>query len=152
LTPYLISQPSEEPRLRLFCFHHAGGGASIFSGWPSVLGRLADVLPVQLPGRERRIREPRITDRAILVDELEHHLGPYLRRPYVFYGHSMGGLIAYDLAQQLLAPGCGTAGPGRTMTTGRKTVTPPAASPRPCPRPCPCPRARPRPPGRTAGS
>jgi surfactin synthase thioesterase subunit len=105
LTPYLISQPSEEPRLRLFCFHHAGGGASIFSGWPPVLGRVADVLPVQLPGREKRIREPRITDRAILIDELERNLGPYLRRPYVFYGHSMGGLIAYDFAQQLLVHG-----------------------------------------------
>jgi surfactin synthase thioesterase subunit len=105
ITPYLSSQPSEEPRLRLFCFHHAGGGASIFGGWPPVLSRLADVLPVQLPGREKRIREPRITDRAILIDELEHHLGPFLRRPYVFYGHSMGGLIAYGLAQQLLAHG-----------------------------------------------
>jgi surfactin synthase thioesterase subunit len=42
---------------------------------------------------------------AILTAELEHHLGPFLRPPYVFYGHSMGGLVAYKLTRLLLASG-----------------------------------------------
>jgi len=105
ITPYLSSRPATEPRLRVFCFHHAGGSASVFGGWQTILGRSAEVLPVQLPGREKRIREPRITEMTVLTAELERHLGPFLRRPYVFYGHSMGALIAYNLTRLLLADG-----------------------------------------------
>jgi surfactin synthase thioesterase subunit len=96
-TPYLTARPGRGTSLRLFCFHHAGGGASVFGDWQRVLGPSVTVLPVQLPGRERRIREPRFTDLVALTPELAGHLDPYLGEPYVFYGHSMGALVAWDL-------------------------------------------------------
>lgn len=98
-TPYLNSLPDPSATLRLFCFHHAGGGASIFADWQSALGPKIAVLPVQLPGRERRIRDPRITDMAALAAELDEHLGPHMDAPYVLYGHSMGGLVAWNLTR-----------------------------------------------------
>lgn len=97
-TAYLVARPDAAARLRLFCFHHAGGGASVFADWQLALGNAVAVLPVQLPGRERRVREPRVTDMAVLVEELDRHLDPFLQVPYVFYGHSMGALIAYNLS------------------------------------------------------
>ncbi|MEU6284542.1 thioesterase domain-containing protein [Streptomyces sp. NPDC047028] len=84
----------------LVCFHHAGAGISCFAPWQGVVGDAAEVVPVLLPGRETRIREARITDPGELVAELEGLLGPLLEdRPYLLYGHSLGGLVAYTFAR-----------------------------------------------------
>lgn len=91
--------------LRLLCFHHAGGTASPFTTWQARLGPSVAVLPVQLPGREHRAKEPRLHDYGRLLDELDDELGMHLTEPYALYGHSMGGLIAYGLAQRRRAQG-----------------------------------------------
>lgn len=96
-TPYLATAPNRTAPLRLYCFHHAGGSASVFADWQAALGPDVAVQPVQLPGRERRVGEPRCTDLARLVPELDQHLDPYLDQPYAFYGHSMGALVAWQL-------------------------------------------------------
>ena len=98
MTPYLDLVPGESGVPRLFCFHHAGGGASVFAGWRSALASHFDVFPVQLPGREGRASEAPFRSLDALVADLDVHLGPYLREPYLFYGHSMGALVAYRLA------------------------------------------------------
>ncbi|MET7477725.1 alpha/beta fold hydrolase [Streptomyces sp. NPDC005648] len=90
----------DEPGLRLFCFPYAGGGASAYRRWQrglDVHGAGARVLPVQLPGREGRINEPRFTDLHALVADLDEQLDDELSHPHLFYGHSMGALIAYAL-------------------------------------------------------
>jgi surfactin synthase thioesterase subunit len=98
-TAYLpFPAAAESARTKLFCFHHAGGTASTFRTWQRALGPAVAVLPVQLPGRERRAAEPRFTDLAALVADLDDHLDPVLDRPYAFYGHSMGAAVAYRLA------------------------------------------------------
>ncbi|WP_158288153.1 thioesterase domain-containing protein [Streptomyces sp. ICBB 8177] len=83
----------------LFCFHHAGAGVSCFAPWQNVLGDAAEVVPVLLPGRETRVREARITDPEQLLVELDELIGPLLDRPYLLYGHSLGGLVAYTFAR-----------------------------------------------------
>ncbi|GLF95629.1 thioesterase II family protein [Streptomyces yaizuensis] len=92
-------------RLRMFCFPYAGGGASAYAGWQRRLGAAVDVQPVQLPGREGRMADPRFTDLRALVDDLDEQLGPALEGPHVLYGHSMGALIAFALAQRRHARG-----------------------------------------------
>ncbi|MER6917170.1 alpha/beta fold hydrolase [Streptomyces sp. NPDC000594] len=87
-------------RLRLFCFPYAGGGASAYAGWQRRLGATVEVQPVQLPGREGRMAEPRFTDLRALVADIDEQLGPALEGPHVLYGHSMGALIAFALAQR----------------------------------------------------
>lgn len=101
--------------MKLFCFHHAGGGISAFSGWQRALGQAADVVPVRLPGRDRTGRSPRYTDMASLVRALADDLGPQLQGPHLFYGHSMGALVAYRLIQERLARG---ARPPRRLLVG----------------------------------
>ena len=105
MTDWLDIAPHPADRLRLFCFHHAGGGASAFRGWRDALGPDIAVYPVQLPGREARIREPRITDLATAIAALDEAIGPWLEAPYALYGHSMGALLAYTLAGHRLARG-----------------------------------------------
>lgn len=110
---YLAAPPPEDGRLRLFCFHHAGGGATAYASWQQELGPDVVVLPVQLPGRETRVREPRITDMAELTGVLNRVLGPALRAPFAFYGHSMGAAVAYRLT--LLRQRRGEPLPGRLL-------------------------------------
>ncbi|MFF3458212.1 thioesterase II family protein [Streptomyces sp. NPDC002730] len=87
-----------DPALRLFCFHHAGAGALTFARWRARFPADVQVLPVRLPGRETRLREPRITDSGQLLVELDTYLGPLLDVPHAFYGHSLGALVAYRFA------------------------------------------------------
>ncbi|AZM55058.1 thioesterase [Streptomyces sp. WAC 01529] len=93
---------------RLLCFHHAGAGVSSFARWQGAFGETAEVVPVLLPGRGPRVRERRLTDPDELVAELVELLGPLLDRPYLFYGHSLGGLVAHTFTAALEAAGART--------------------------------------------
>ncbi|HEX5870377.1 MAG TPA: thioesterase domain-containing protein [Longimicrobium sp.] len=99
--------PSRNPdaRLRLFCFPYAGGGASIFNGWPRGLPPEVEVVAVQPPGREARIGEKPYGDLAQLVDAMHPQLLPHFDKPFAFYGHSNGGLMAFELARTLRRTG-----------------------------------------------
>jgi surfactin synthase thioesterase subunit len=63
------------------------------------------MFPVQLPGRENRIDEPCRSDSAGLCSELTVALGPYFGEKTAFFGHSMGGLLAFKLAAWLAEKG-----------------------------------------------
>jgi medium-chain acyl-[acyl-carrier-protein] hydrolase len=81
------------------CIPHAGGGASTFVPWQRALGHR--VLAVTLPGREGRIGEPpleRITDMAewVVADLRRREI-----EDAVLFGHSMGALVAYEVARRL---------------------------------------------------
>jgi medium-chain acyl-[acyl-carrier-protein] hydrolase len=94
-------RPNEQAALRLFCFPYAGGGAPIFWNWMDHLPRSVEVCPVQLPGRGSRGAEAPHTRLRSLVEELAEALYPYMDKPSVFYGHSMGALISFELAREL---------------------------------------------------
>ena len=101
-TPWLVNRkPNRRASVRLFCFPYAGGGDSIFHSWQQSLSNTIEVCPVQLPGRGTRIAEPPCTNMDQLVRALGHALTPYLDKPFAFFGHSMGALIAFDLARHL---------------------------------------------------
>src|SRR5262245_41626934 len=99
--PWLpFRRPSPSARLRLYCFPFAGGGASIFRLWPDALPASVEVCSVQPPGRETRFREAPFARMAPLVAVLADVLLPELERPYALFGHSMGALIAFELARE----------------------------------------------------
>ncbi|HVF55939.1 MAG TPA: alpha/beta fold hydrolase [Pyrinomonadaceae bacterium] len=101
-TPWLAC-PKPNPRagLRLFCFPYAGGTATIFHQWQSDLPPSVEVCPVQLPGRGKRMQEKPFTDLFSLVEATATALRPFLDKPFAFFGHSMGGLISFELARHL---------------------------------------------------
>lgn len=88
-------------KLRLFCFSYAGGGASVFRLWHAALSPDIEVCAVQLPGREHRFSEPLITRTSELVPAVGEAIAPLLDRPFVLFGHSLGGLTAFCLARWL---------------------------------------------------
>ncbi len=94
-----------EPPVRLYCFAHAGAGVSAFQGWARSTGPGVEPVPVLLPGREGRRREPRLTDRDALVAELLDRLRVEPGQPYVMYGHSLGAMVVHTLARALQEEG-----------------------------------------------
>ncbi|MFC7448477.1 thioesterase II family protein [Rhodococcus daqingensis] len=105
LTPYLEDGIEADAELRMFCFHHAGGGSPMFRAWHRALGPHVTVVPVHLPGRGRRSDHDRFVDLDDLLDDLEDQLAEHLSAPHVFFGHSMGALVAYRLARRRDARG-----------------------------------------------
>ena len=110
--------PGAGARLRLFCFPYAGAGASVYRAWSNVLAPEIEVVPVQLPGREERIREAPLTRLAPLVELLARELAPRLDVAFAFFGHSMGALVGFELARRLRAEGRPT--PERLFASGRR--------------------------------
>jgi surfactin synthase thioesterase subunit len=109
------------------CFPPAGAGASFYHPWRD-FSAVLQILPVDIPGRERLFAEPPHQDlpslvRA-LVDSVRHQLGDTGR--VAFFGHSFGAVLAYEAARELhrMAPErelelvvSGSAGPGTPRGT-----------------------------------
>ncbi len=100
-------RPNPDAPVRLFCFAHAGAGASVFARWTKDWTPDIELCPVQLPGRENRLAEPLLTDMPRLLDGLVDGLVSELDRPFGVFGHSHGALIAFEWLRELRRRGLG---------------------------------------------
>ena len=89
--------------LTLFCLPCAGASATMYLRWRRLLPSWIAVEPVELPGRGSRMGEIPIKNYAALTQSLCDELVPSLPERYVLFGHSMGALLAYGVAQGLSA-------------------------------------------------
>jgi medium-chain acyl-[acyl-carrier-protein] hydrolase len=101
-------RPNPDAQVRLVCVPHAGGGPVVFHNWPASLPPSIEVCALQLPGRAARLREAPFLRMAPLVDAVMAHLVPLLDRPIAFFGHSLGALVSFQVAQRLRQTGAGT--------------------------------------------
>ncbi|MFI0482823.1 thioesterase II family protein [Actinomadura sp. 9N215] len=102
------AQPPEEARTRLFLMPHAGSGAAAYRGWRRLLPAEIGVQALTLPGRQSRRAEPLPDDWETLLDDLHEAVLRTLDgddRPYAFFGHCIGAMLAYRLAVRLEAGG-----------------------------------------------
>ncbi|MFG3207669.1 thioesterase II family protein [Streptomyces sp. NPDC048192] len=95
-------QKAEEPKLRLFVFHHSGGSHLAYRDWPSCFPAGWDVHTPDAPGRGPRDTRPALTHAGELIEHFLHELDDRLTGRYAFFGHSMGGLVAYELTRRIL--------------------------------------------------
>ena len=88
-------------RVRLVCFPFAGGAANSFRDWSDKLPAEVDLLVAELPGRGMRFAEPLIGNITTLSSKMADAFLPYQDLPYVFFGHSLGSLVCFELARTL---------------------------------------------------
>ena len=98
--PWFIRfQERPQATIRLYCLPHAGGGASTFRSWAAELPESIEVVAVQLPGRESRLRES-LPGR---IDELVQPLAVEIDRlsdlPFACFGHSLGAVLSFELVR-----------------------------------------------------
>jgi medium-chain acyl-[acyl-carrier-protein] hydrolase len=105
---FLLSNPNmrfvssdSSDKLRLFCFPYGGGSTDIFRNWVNHFEPAIEVCPVELPGHGRRIRESLVRRLDDLVEDLAARIFVRLDTPFAFFGHSMGGLVGFELARLL---------------------------------------------------
>lgn len=104
--PWLVRpRPLTAPAQRLFCFAHAGGSPAIFHSWSAALPETVELCAVQLPGRGRRYDDPPYSRMEPLIKALAPALRPALDVPFALFGHSLGALVAFELARTLQAEG-----------------------------------------------
>ncbi|MBA3470566.1 MAG: thioesterase [Herpetosiphonaceae bacterium] len=96
-----IPRPNPRARLRLFCFPYAGGTAVTYRAWMNDLPADIEICAIQLPGRESRLREAPFERMTDLITTLGEVLKPSMSVPFAFFGHSMGALVAFELARYL---------------------------------------------------
>ncbi|WP_217211472.1 thioesterase II family protein [Streptomyces sp. AC550_RSS872] len=87
--------------MRLLCLPHAGGGASAYRGWAAELPDGIELWAVQPPGREERVMTPPLDRMDDLLNALVPAVVPLLDRPFALFGHSMGAVVAWELARAL---------------------------------------------------
>jgi pyochelin biosynthetic protein PchC len=87
-------------RVRLVCFPHAGGSASYYHPMSEALAPSVEVLAVQYPGRQDRYGEPFVAGIDALADQAFDALRPWADRPFAFFGHSMGAIVAFEVARR----------------------------------------------------
>ncbi|WP_369211095.1 thioesterase II family protein [Streptomyces flavofungini] len=95
------SEPGDEPGTRLFCLPYAGGNASAYRTWRDLAPEHVRVHPLELPGRGTRWSETPVSRMSLITEMLADALAGHLDQPYALFGHSMGGLIAFELARTL---------------------------------------------------
>ncbi|MFF3707010.1 thioesterase II family protein [Streptomyces phaeochromogenes] len=93
--------PAPGAGARVVCFPHAGGSASFYRPVSTALRPGIEVLTVQYPGRQDRRAEQPFTDLRTLADRTFDALEPWLDSPLALFGHSMGALIAYEIALRM---------------------------------------------------
>ncbi|OZG72744.1 hypothetical protein BTA51_14570 [Hahella sp. CCB-MM4] len=95
-----MKHAATEVSVTLYCFPYAGAGASVYAGWSEVFGDDIEIIAVNPPGREDWSDTAPLTSLDSLVEVLESEFSPP-NREFIFFGHSLGALMAFALYQRL---------------------------------------------------
>ncbi|MBK7905137.1 MAG: thioesterase [Gemmatimonadetes bacterium] len=98
-------RPRPMARLRLVCFPYAGSGPSGYLGWVRHLPPAVELRLIAPPGCELRPDEDPEADLSRYLDGILAALRDDPFMPIALFGHSLGGLMAYEVARRLAATG-----------------------------------------------
>jgi surfactin synthase thioesterase subunit len=77
----------------------------MYRDWHEAFPEFVEVVAPQWPGRENRFSEPTRQTMDELVSVASEIVSTYLDLPFAIFGHSMGAIIAYEVALRLRAGG-----------------------------------------------
>lgn len=91
------------PTARLVCVPGAGCTAAMFHPWTALVPADIAISVVQLPGRGARLREAPVERMDLLADAVAAALRDEPSLPTVLFGHSLGALVAFEVARRLVS-------------------------------------------------
>ncbi len=94
-------QSNSNATSRLFIFPYAGGAPSSFNKWAAEFPKDIEVSIAHYPGRGSRFNEPPIKELSVLVEEITNAIQSVLDKPFFFFGHSLGAVLAFEIARRL---------------------------------------------------
>ncbi|MCA1568552.1 MAG: putative thioesterase [Acidobacteria bacterium] len=94
-----------DAHVRLFCFPYAGGSPTAFCQWPDFFPAGVEICSIHLPRRGERLSETPLTRIGPVVDSVCASLAHCSEKPFAFFGHSLGALIAFEVSRKLAALG-----------------------------------------------
>ena len=93
-------------KIKLFCFPYAGGSAVVYYKWKQYLDKEIELIPIELAGRGVRIHEPLYPVVPAAINDVYKIVSEMINgSPFALFGHSMGGMISYQLSQKLREEG-----------------------------------------------
>ena len=98
---FVCAQSKPQANARLFLFPYSGGGPAVFNKWRLGLPASIECWSAHYPGRGSRYNEPLVKNLLELVEQLSNAIRPHLNKPFAFFGHSLGALVAFELARSL---------------------------------------------------
>ncbi|HSB01711.1 MAG TPA: alpha/beta fold hydrolase [Anaerolineales bacterium] len=98
---FICPQANPEAELRIFLFPYAGGSPSVFNKWAAGFPGNVETRIAHYPGRGSRHNEALIKQISVLAEGLAEAVQPLADKPFAFLGHSLGGLVAFELARGL---------------------------------------------------
>lgn len=88
-------------KCKFFCFNHAGGDSNIFMDWIKFDENI-EVIPVEILGRRKRLREKCRTDFYRLTEDIAEQVIKDAEEDRIFvYGHSLGAILAFGVVSVL---------------------------------------------------
>lgn len=84
---------------RLVLFHHAGGSSLSFMRMLKLIPQSYQVLLAEMPGRGFRHEEKFVGSIQEFAREMERELGKLPKKPSTLMGHSLGALVAHEVAE-----------------------------------------------------
>jgi medium-chain acyl-[acyl-carrier-protein] hydrolase len=100
-TSWFLRTPGARRPFRLYCFCYAGGSAATFLPWQQLIHPNVEICAVQLPGRGTRFHEAPYTSFEELVERLTGLIAQQGNSQFAFFGHSLGGLLAFEVTRSL---------------------------------------------------
>ncbi len=98
---FITSKKESDIKLRLFCFPYAGGNSATYRKWQELLPKHVELILIQPPGRATRMFEQPFDNMDDLVKDLLSAISDLLDKPFIFFGHSLGSRVAFELLSQL---------------------------------------------------
>ncbi|SFR82130.1 Surfactin synthase thioesterase subunit [Anaeromicropila populeti] len=106
--------------MKLYCIPYSGGSAEIYLKWKKLFPENISIIPVELAGRGKRMKELFYESCEEAVKDLADVIEDDMKEgeKYAILGHSMGSLLAFETYYELLRRGCCM--PVHMFMSGRK--------------------------------
>ncbi|MEU8199456.1 alpha/beta fold hydrolase [Microbispora amethystogenes] len=97
-TTVIRPAPRHASTRSLICLGFCGGGTAPYRPWASFLDERTQLTLICYPGREGRFSEPYAQAWEELTRDAMAAVLSAADKPYILFGHSMGGWMAFDVA------------------------------------------------------